>query len=69
VSEEIPRVFSEFAVGSQISTLKARQGQGRGALLGYIPAGQTLRELAVEPGGHTLLATDNNSGQLQAILP
>jgi DNA-binding beta-propeller fold protein YncE len=38
-----------------------------GALRGYIPAGATPRELAVEPGAQTLLSTDNNSGQLQAV--
>jgi DNA-binding beta-propeller fold protein YncE len=50
-----------------ISTQKALQGQDRGALLGYIPAGRTPRELAVEPGGTTVLSTDNNSGQVQAV--
>ncbi len=50
-----------------ISTEKALQGQDRGALLGFIPAGLTPREFAVEPGGKTLLSTDNSSGQLQAI--
>ena len=50
-----------------ISTQKALQGQDRGALLGYIPACRTPRELAVERGGNTLLSTDNNSGQLQVI--
>lgn len=50
-----------------ISTQKALQGQDRGALLGYLPAGRTPRELAVERGGKTLLSTDNNSGQLQVI--
>jgi len=49
-----------------ISTQRALQTPSRGALLGYIPAG-TPRELTVEPGGHTLLATDNNSGQVQAV--
>jgi DNA-binding beta-propeller fold protein YncE len=49
-----------------ISTQRALRTPSRGALLGYIPAG-TPRELALEPDGHTLLATDNNSGQLQAI--
>jgi DNA-binding beta-propeller fold protein YncE len=43
------------------------QGQDHGALLGYIPSGRTPRELAAEPGGQNLLATNNNSGQLQAI--
>ncbi len=50
-----------------ISTPKALQGQDRVALLGFTPTGLTPRELAVEPGGQTLLATDNNSGQVQAI--
>jgi serine/threonine-protein kinase len=49
-----------------ISTQRALQTPSRGALLGYIPA-RTPRELAVELGGHTLLATDNNSGLLQAV--
>jgi DNA-binding beta-propeller fold protein YncE/tRNA A-37 threonylcarbamoyl transferase component Bud32 len=49
-----------------IDTQKARSGQP-GALLGYISAGRTPRELALEPDGKTLLATDNNSGQLQVI--
>jgi len=49
-----------------VSTEKALQGQEH-ALLGFIPAGRVPRELALEPGGKTLLSTDNNSGQLQAI--
>jgi DNA-binding beta-propeller fold protein YncE len=49
-----------------ISTQTALQTQGRRALIGYIPAG-TPRELALEPDGKTLLATDNKSGQLQAV--
>jgi DNA-binding beta-propeller fold protein YncE len=49
-----------------IDTQKAQSGQP-GALLGYISAGRTPRELALEPDGKTLLATDNNSGQLQVI--
>ncbi|HEX9622893.1 MAG TPA: hypothetical protein VF979_00835, partial [Streptosporangiaceae bacterium] len=39
----------------------------KGALLGYIGSGTTPRQFAVEPGGQTLLVTDNGSGQLQAI--
>jgi DNA-binding beta-propeller fold protein YncE len=50
-----------------VSTQKALHGENRGALLGYIPAGRSPRELAVEPAGQTVLSTDNNSGQLQAI--
>ena len=49
-----------------IDTQKAESGQP-GALLGYISAGRTPRELALEPDGKTLLAADNNSGQLQVI--
>ena len=49
-----------------ISTQNAL-AQDHGALLGYIPAGATPRELAVEPDGQTLLSTDNNSGQLEAV--
>lgn len=49
-----------------ISTQRALHTSSGGALLGYIPAG-TPREIAVEPGGSILLATDNNSGQLQAV--
>jgi DNA-binding beta-propeller fold protein YncE len=50
-----------------ISTAKALAGENHGALLGFIPAGALPREIAVEPDGMTFLATDNNSGQLQAV--
>jgi DNA-binding beta-propeller fold protein YncE len=50
-----------------ISTRSALQGQNRGALLGFVRAGLVPREIVVEPDGKTLLSTDNNSGQLQAI--
>jgi hypothetical protein len=49
-----------------IDTQKALD-RASGALLGYIPTGKTPRELAVEPNGRTLLATDNYSGQLQVV--
>jgi DNA-binding beta-propeller fold protein YncE len=49
-----------------INTERALHTPSRGALIGYIPAG-TPRELAVEPAGKTLLATDDKSGQLQAV--
>jgi serine/threonine protein kinase/DNA-binding beta-propeller fold protein YncE len=48
------------------STQLALQGK-KGALKGFISTGQVPRELALEPGGKTLLWTDNGSGQLQAI--
>ena len=38
-----------------------------GALQGFIPTGRVPRELAVVPGGKTLLATNYDSGQLQAV--
>jgi len=40
---------------------------GRPALLGYLPAGGFPREMALEPGGSTLLVTDYNSEQLAAV--
>jgi DNA-binding beta-propeller fold protein YncE/tRNA A-37 threonylcarbamoyl transferase component Bud32 len=49
-----------------VSTELALRGSS-GALRGFITAGRVPRELALEPGGHTLLSTDNGSGQLQAI--
>jgi DNA-binding beta-propeller fold protein YncE len=50
-----------------ISTGKALAGEDHPALLGFIPAGSTPRELTVAPDGKTLLSTDNSSGQLQAV--
>jgi DNA-binding beta-propeller fold protein YncE len=50
-----------------ISTQRALAGQNRGALLGFVPTGQVPREAELEPGGQTLLVTENGSGQLQAI--
>jgi DNA-binding beta-propeller fold protein YncE len=49
-----------------ISTQMALQGK-TGALRGFIATGRVPRELAAEPGGHTLLSTDYGSGQMQAI--
>jgi len=49
-----------------ISTQIALQGKA-GALRGFITTGRVPRELAAEPGGHTLLSTDYGSGQMQAI--
>ena len=49
-----------------ISTQQALQGRA-GAVRGFITTGVKPRELAVEPGGKTLLSTDFGSGQLQAI--
>jgi DNA-binding beta-propeller fold protein YncE len=40
---------------------------GRPALLGYLRAGGFPREMALEPGGGTLLVTNFSSAQLEAI--
>jgi DNA-binding beta-propeller fold protein YncE len=40
---------------------------GRPALLGYLPAGGFPREMALEPDGRTLLVTNYNSEQLEAV--
>jgi DNA-binding beta-propeller fold protein YncE len=40
---------------------------GRRALRGYVPTGLLPRAVAVEPGGSTLLVSDQNSSQLQAL--
>jgi serine/threonine protein kinase/DNA-binding beta-propeller fold protein YncE len=49
-----------------ISIQRALASQ-RGALLGFVPTGHEPREVVLEPGGKTLLVTENGSGQLQAI--
>ncbi len=49
-----------------VSTQQALQG-GHGALLGFIPSGKVPREFGMEPGGKTLLVSNNGSGQLQAV--
>jgi 6-phosphogluconolactonase (cycloisomerase 2 family) len=49
-----------------ISIQRALAGQ-RGALLGLVPTGHVPREVVLEPGGKTLLVTENGPGQLQAI--
>jgi DNA-binding beta-propeller fold protein YncE len=40
---------------------------GRQALLGYVPTGLLPRAVVAEPGGTTLLVSDQKSGQLQAL--
>jgi len=59
-----------FAPGADnlalVNTQQALQGS-QGALLGYIPTGKVPRELQLEPGGKTVLVTNQRSGQLQAV--
>ena len=53
---------SSLAVVSVSAALAARP-----ALLGYFPAGGFPRELALEPGGRTLLVSNFSSQQLEAV--
>jgi DNA-binding beta-propeller fold protein YncE len=54
-----------LAVVGVAAALAARKGQP--ALLGYLPAGAFPREMALEPGGRTLLVTNSSSDQLEAV--
>jgi len=49
-----------------VNTQQALQGD-HGALIGFVPAGKIPREFGLEPGGKTLLVSNNGSGQLQAV--
>ncbi len=40
---------------------------GRPALVGYLPAGGFPRDMALSPGGRTLLVADFTSGQLESV--
>ncbi|HXW47232.1 MAG TPA: protein kinase [Streptosporangiaceae bacterium] len=40
---------------------------GKPALLGYVPTGLVPRSVVAEPGGATLLVTDYDSGQIEAL--
>ncbi len=55
-------VPSNLAVINTASALS-----GRPALLGYVPVGQVPRELAVEPGGTTVLVTVDGGHELEAV--
>jgi hypothetical protein len=39
---------------------------GKPSLTGFLPAGSTPRQFALEPGGGTLLVADTGAGLLQA---
>jgi DNA-binding beta-propeller fold protein YncE len=49
-----------------VGVKQALAGQ-HGALVGLITSGTTPRQFALEPNGHTLLVTNTESGQLQAV--
>jgi DNA-binding beta-propeller fold protein YncE len=57
-----PGATSDLAVVDVAAALA-----GRPAVLGYLPAGGFPREMALELGGSTLLVTDYNSEQLEAV--
>ena len=44
-----------------VNTQQALQGD-HGALIGFVPAGKIPREFGLEPGGKTLLVSNNGSG-------
>ena len=56
--------FNQPGASATLSVVKVA---GRPTLLGYLPAGQFPREMAVEPGGTTLLVTNFGSSQLEAV--
>ena len=55
------------AVGDLDVVNAAAAVSGRPAVIGHIPTGQFPREMALEPGGATLLVTNFQSGQLEAV--
>jgi DNA-binding beta-propeller fold protein YncE len=57
-----PAAASSLAVVSVAAAVAARP-----ALLGYVRAGGFPREMALEPGGRTLLVTNFSSQQLEAV--
>jgi DNA-binding beta-propeller fold protein YncE len=58
----VPGATSSLAVVDVADALA-----GRPALVGYLPAGGFPREMALEPGGATLLVTNDASGQVEAV--
>jgi DNA-binding beta-propeller fold protein YncE len=60
--------FAGALTPSDLTVVDARAAlAGRPADLGTIPAGVFPRELALEPGGATLLVSNWSSGQLEAV--
>jgi DNA-binding beta-propeller fold protein YncE len=62
---------NRFSVSGAVANLAvvnvAAALAGRPAVVGYIPAGLFPREMALEPGGRTLLVTNYASSQLEAV--
>jgi len=61
-TNNLQRASSNLAVVNTSAALA-----GKRALMGFIPAGLLPREVALAPGGKTLLVTNFASGQLQAV--
>ncbi|HEY7430049.1 MAG TPA: protein kinase [Streptosporangiaceae bacterium] len=61
--DQLPHAESNLAL---VSVQRALTGQP-GALLGVIPSGQTPRQFALEQNGTTLLVTNTESDQVQAV--
>jgi DNA-binding beta-propeller fold protein YncE len=60
--------FSASGAASSLAVVDVADAlAGRAALSGYLPAGGFPREMALEPGGRTLLVTNYSSGQLEAV--
>jgi DNA-binding beta-propeller fold protein YncE len=58
--------FGAAGATSNLAVVKVASGR-EPALLGYLPAGLFPREMALEPGGKTLLVTNYASSQLEAV--
>jgi serine/threonine protein kinase/DNA-binding beta-propeller fold protein YncE len=61
--DQLSNATSNLAV---VDVRKALAGQ-KGALVGFIRSGQTPRQFALTPGGTTLLVTNTESDQVQAV--
>jgi DNA-binding beta-propeller fold protein YncE len=60
--------FGASGATADLSVVNASSAlAGQPAVIGVIPAGLFPREMALEPGGQTLLVTNYMSGQLEAI--
>ena len=54
--------------GASLAVIDIRRAVDRQpALTGFVKAGGTPRQFALEPGGSTLLVVDTSAGQVQAI--
>jgi DNA-binding beta-propeller fold protein YncE len=61
------RVLGQLARSDLTVVSTAQALSGRPAVLGTIPAGEFPREMSLEPNGRTLLVTNYDSDQIEAI--